>query len=204
MSMATGRRARKKRESRERIVDCAAKLFAERGYDSTSMEDIGGCADVSRATVFNYFPRKEDLVLVWFDSKRKQVALRLSNGDERTGRETSSRLRDAFRAIAEVFEEDPKGGRGMVRAWLQAGGPLLTPNSQTTGLFADIVQRGVRQGDVEEGVDPDGAGRLLFDAYLGVLYRWVTAEGENVDLESSLLEVLELLVKGIVSKPTAI
>jgi AcrR family transcriptional regulator len=183
-------------ESRDRLVQSAAALFAERGYEATSMNDIGQLADVSRATVFNYFPRKEDLVIAWFDNRRADFADALAEtADSPEG--TSDRLRRAFRALARVFEDDPKTGRGMVRAWLLAGGPLLTPESDTTRLFAAEIRRGQQRGDVSSEIDPNRAGQLLFDAYLGVLFRWVTPKQRVPHLEDTLLATLDLLLSGI-------
>lgn len=58
-----GLRERKKRETRGRLGDVAARLFAERGYDEVSMSDVARAAGVSDQTVYNYFPTKPDLVL---------------------------------------------------------------------------------------------------------------------------------------------
>ena len=68
-----GRRERKKLETRERIFESGVALFAAHGYDSTTMEQIGERADVSRATVFNYFARKEDIVFEWFGRMQGRV-----------------------------------------------------------------------------------------------------------------------------------
>lgn len=56
-------RESKKRETRQRISDVATKLFLTRGFDAVTFDDIAARAKVSRMTVFNYFPRKEDLML---------------------------------------------------------------------------------------------------------------------------------------------
>ncbi|HEY3682026.1 MAG TPA: TetR family transcriptional regulator [Streptosporangiaceae bacterium] len=56
-------RDRKKRETRQRIADLATMLFAMRGFDAVTVADVAEAADVSKMTVFNYFPRKEDLLL---------------------------------------------------------------------------------------------------------------------------------------------
>lgn len=58
-----GLRERKKTQTRERIADAAAALFAARSYDEVSVPEVARAADVSDQTVYNYFPAKQDLVL---------------------------------------------------------------------------------------------------------------------------------------------
>ncbi len=56
-----GLRERKKQQTRELIADTARRLFTERGFESVTVAQIAEAADVAEATVFNYFPTKEDL-----------------------------------------------------------------------------------------------------------------------------------------------
>src|SRR5688572_33179378 len=58
----SGLRERKKKATRDAIHHGAMRLFAEHGYAHTTIEQIAEAADVSRATVFTYFPTKEDIV----------------------------------------------------------------------------------------------------------------------------------------------
>ena len=69
-----GHRARKKAQQRELIADVAAALFAERGYDAVSVQDVARGADVSDQTVYNYFPAKHHLVLDRADEFRELYA----------------------------------------------------------------------------------------------------------------------------------
>jgi AcrR family transcriptional regulator len=55
-------RERKKLETKQRILEVAVSLFQEQGFDATSFEDVAAKANVSRATVFNYFPSKRELL----------------------------------------------------------------------------------------------------------------------------------------------
>lgn len=58
-----GLRERKKQATRRHIADVATALFAARGFDNVTVAEVAEAASVSKMTVFNYFPRKEDLFL---------------------------------------------------------------------------------------------------------------------------------------------
>src|ERR1700760_2267707 len=66
------RRTRKRLATRQSISDAATRLFMERGFDAVTIDDIAAVADVGRMTVFNHFPRKEDM---FFDREEEIQAL---------------------------------------------------------------------------------------------------------------------------------
>jgi AcrR family transcriptional regulator len=69
-----GLRERKKRATRQAISNIATGLFLERGFDEVTVAEIAEAANVAKMTVFNYFPRKEDL---FFDREEEgRVLLR--------------------------------------------------------------------------------------------------------------------------------
>ncbi len=63
MSNEPGLRERKKLQTRQTISDIASGLFMLRGFDNVTVAEVAEAAEVSTKTVFNYFPRKEDLFL---------------------------------------------------------------------------------------------------------------------------------------------
>jgi AcrR family transcriptional regulator len=58
----TGRRDRKKSETRQALRDAAHRLFAEKGFSHTTIDDIAEAANVSRRTFFRYYDSKDDLL----------------------------------------------------------------------------------------------------------------------------------------------
>ncbi|HZE39324.1 MAG TPA: helix-turn-helix domain-containing protein, partial [Stackebrandtia sp.] len=58
----TGLRERKKERTRLEIQRHALRLFRQRGYANTTMEQVAEAAEVSPSTLFRYFPTKEDLI----------------------------------------------------------------------------------------------------------------------------------------------
>src|SRR6266540_2130476 len=59
--MEMGLREREKEQTRQLIAETAWRLFADRGFDKVTVAEVARQAQVAVATVFNYFPTKEDL-----------------------------------------------------------------------------------------------------------------------------------------------
>ncbi|UUU38782.1 TetR family transcriptional regulator [Streptomyces sp. NBC_00162] len=74
MDNTTGLRENKKLRTRRRLAATALELFLERGFDAVSVADIAAAAEVSKPTLFRYFPSKEDLVLDSFADHQDEAA----------------------------------------------------------------------------------------------------------------------------------
>lgn len=81
MSQPSGLRARKRLATRRAISQVADRLFLERGFENVTVDEIAAAAGIGRMTVFNYFPRKEDMFFDRDEEGREAVREALSQRD---------------------------------------------------------------------------------------------------------------------------
>ena len=107
MDQATGLRERKKQRTRDAIARAALELFAERGYQETTLAEIAEAADVSTRTIFAYFPSKEDILFCDYAAMRDALARALA--DRPGGKDALGTLRDfILTAVGEKGELEAK------------------------------------------------------------------------------------------------
>ncbi|MFZ0092242.1 MAG: TetR family transcriptional regulator [Solirubrobacteraceae bacterium] len=148
----SGLRERKKRETREQIALVAAELFVAAGFDAVTVDQVAEAAGVSRQTVFNYFPSKEQML---FDrDAENEAALVAAVRDRAPGTSLVGAFRGHTRAFwsrVEVILRDgptPHGFWGIVRQ-----SPALRAHAEA--MFARHARSVARQIAAERGVPED-------------------------------------------------
>ncbi|WP_405657913.1 TetR family transcriptional regulator [Streptomyces sp. RK9] len=101
-----GLRQLKKRRTYEAVSDAAIALFLERGFEKVSVAEVAAAAEISKPTLFRYFPAKEDLVLHRFADHEDEAARVV------TGRPRDHSPLTALRAhfLAGLTRHDPVTG----------------------------------------------------------------------------------------------
>ncbi|MEU4085602.1 TetR family transcriptional regulator [Streptomyces aureus] len=103
----TGLRERKRRRMYQSVSDIAIGLFLEKGFDAVSVAEVAAAAEISKPTLFRYFPSKEDLVLHRFADHETEAARVVGEG-----RVAGLSAIDALRAhfLDGLRREDPVTG----------------------------------------------------------------------------------------------
>src|ERR1700744_3275133 len=99
---ATDRRSRRSAETRERLFGAAVRLFAEKGFAETTVEDITNAADVGKGTFFNYFPRKENLLIAFSDMQLGKLEQFVE-----AARSSKEPMRAFFRTMSQQMTSEP-------------------------------------------------------------------------------------------------
>ncbi|GII65174.1 TetR family transcriptional regulator [Sphaerisporangium krabiense] len=168
-----GLRERKKRQTRQLISDVASSLFLTKGFDNVTVTEIAEAVNVSPKTVFNYFPRKEDLFL-----DRLPEALDLITGavrDRPPDVEPLTALRRLF--VGLVRQGHPLGGvgEGYDAFWrVVAGSPALLARvresvQETESVLAAALAEAA-------GADPGDPWQKMTAAFVVTVYRTTYAE----------------------------
>jgi AcrR family transcriptional regulator len=173
--MTTGLRERRKQETRLAISEVATRMFAAQGFDEATISQVAEAAGVSKMTVTNYFPRKEDLV---FD--RAEVIIR-SLADVVADRAPGESLLAAIRRdyAERIAAGDPTLGlTGPVFARMIQNSPVLT----SRGLeISDLRERALGDAIAAE-TGADTAEQRIVAAQLASVHRVLFAEGARRSL----------------------
>ena len=114
--MPCDRRSRKRLATQQGISNAATRLFFERGFDHVTVDEIAEAADVGRMTVFNHFPRKEDMFFDRDEEGREILREALRQRDPRVAPiETLRRLAHRLAAEQSPLVRFTAGSQGFIK-----------------------------------------------------------------------------------------
>jgi AcrR family transcriptional regulator len=175
-----GLRERKKVRTRAAIHDAALRLFAERGYEATTIADIAEAADVSRATFFSYYASKDDVV--FGDAPRAAEALEAMLADLPEGVGTLQAVREWLRTLAGWLDDE----RLPLQRRLMLEQPSVAARRhQIHARFEDIIATALaRELEVD---DAELAARLVAASLMAALNTVETAAVERTETTGQAL-----------------
>jgi AcrR family transcriptional regulator len=116
------------KERREQLLTIARKLFADRGFEATSIEEIATRANVSKPVVYEHFGGKEGLYAVVVDREMRHLLDSMTNA--LTGGHPRVLLEQAALALLAYIEDETDGFRILVRD---------SPVATSTGTFSSLI-----------------------------------------------------------------
>jgi AcrR family transcriptional regulator len=152
------------KQRREQLLDIGRSLFAEKGFDATSVEEIAQRAGVSKPVVYEHFGGKEGLYAVVVDREVRRLLERITAS--LLGSHPRELLEQAAGALLDYVEKDTDGFRILVR-----DSPVASSSGTFASLISDIATQveHVLAGEFKQrGYDPKLAG-LYSRALVGMV-----------------------------------
>jgi len=170
----TGRRERKRAETRERIFRAAMQLFAERGFLETTVEDITEAADVGKGTFFNYFPGKEHVLGVLHEIQLAKVkeAHEAALAGTQPVREV---LHHFMMRITEEPGRPQQLARGLIVSMFSSEyirQVVVETMKRGATLLAEVLESGQERGEVRRDLKAEDMARTFQQCMLGTLLHW--------------------------------
>lgn len=183
----------------QELLNIGSRLFAEKGYEATSMRDIANAAGVSKALLYHHFASKDDIYARISLSATQDLNSYVASCIPAEG--TSAEKVRAFMIGAARFFADHR------EAWIAASNAFwsdpdrhrrerrLARRREFEHCLRDLVKEGIANGEFND-VDPGTAGRLILSG-INWMHRWYDPE-KGATAEQIVDQYADIILGGMV------
>lgn len=181
------------RDTRDRILDAALNIFANKGYHDTRMDEIVEASSTSKGSIYFHFPNKERLFLALVDQFADLIERRVREAVEQEA-EGIARVRAALQACLETFGRYRRPAKIMLVQAVGLGSVFekkrVDVNDRFANLIKEYLDEAIAIGDIAS-VDTEVVSYAWMGAIYGIVIRWVyTGEPDSERILSALLPML--------------
>ena len=188
-----GRRERNRAQTRDRLYRAALRLFAERGFLETTVEDITESADVGKGTFFNYFPTKEHILAEFGGQRTAAVERALEKA-----KSTKGSVLEVIGDLAANAAGQSNLNAALLRAVFAAHASCapvraaLRRRAQISRrMLAEMFQIGQEHGEIRGDLPANDLARIVQTTFMGLTMSW--AINPELSLRKNADELWRLL-----------
>ncbi len=190
---------------RQKILEAAIKVFAEKGYNNTTISDVALAAKVGIGTLYNYFKNKDDLLTSCMDKTMEDEIQKIRALSEKET-DPMDKLHAFFVNHASLIKTKPYVARFLVVELRQsesfyARNPSFNPLSYYLNYAKEIFSEAAKSGRIKN-VDVEALAYLVVGAMDMVMTQWLVS-GKILDIVSIINNIRSILAEGIRPKDLA-
>lgn len=178
-------------------MKASRRLFSSKGYEDTLIEDIARKAEISKATLYNYFPNKESLLMGIAQDELDQIR-GLLNHDYKDVESSEEKLR----RILEVFILDSIPFINLSRkiTYLNSveGSTLYATRLEMMGIFRSLIVEAQEQNIFKKEICADDIVDIVMSVYLMAQFEWPNIADYSLEYcKEKLNRILDLILVNI-------
>ena len=169
-----------KTNNRVKILNAAWKLFEEKGYDNTTVDDIIEATDTSKGTFYHYFKSKEDLLSLFsymFDERYEELSKKL-DVDMNSFDKLLVLCDECFNSIENDYSIDLVARMYSAHLFSKNQKHLMDKNRTYYKLLRNVITEGQQRGHIRDDMSPAEIIKMYTIAERALVYDWCVCNGE--------------------------
>lgn len=194
-------RSEKREQTRAQLLDAAATVFAERGLDGATVDDVAAHAGFTKGAVYAHFGSKDELFLAMLEQRYACRMEELERVLLAPGAAVDN-ARTAGQEFQRYAQSDPDWQRLYLEATLRASrdagfrAAFARRHREMHDRMAAVIEQGLAQSGLEASIPYDRLATAISAIVSGVLLETLVAPGKDTD--DLLGSMMELLMPGVV------
>ncbi|MFK5925610.1 MAG: TetR/AcrR family transcriptional regulator [Desulfuromusa sp.] len=195
-----GIREQKKLETRQAIQAAAVKLFTEKSFEKTSIEDIANEAGIGKTTVYGYFANKDDIFINYCDEELEHAFTKLQGSDSSES-SILDLLVDFFMIKFKFVTKNHEFGRQMLREMVfpsEVNQKAKVHDQRYFDILEGFFRTAQNKGEISKKHELFTLSVHFFSLYLGLLAGWYTGYLDSIpDAENAMRTLFSQAIGGL-------
>lgn len=189
---------------RERILQAAARVFAQRGFYNAKVSEIARAAQVADGTIYLYFKNKDDLLISLFEEEMDKILSTVKKRLQTVG-DPIQRLRTFVETHLELVEGNPAMAEVMQVELRQSNKFMKDYDNRKfkeyLNILGEIIAEGQKAGTIRSDVHPSVAKRVIFGALDEISTYWIFTRRKSLEVGEVANQICEMFTRGLVIEP---
>ncbi len=198
-------REKKKQDTRTRIFEVSGKLFKEKGFENTTVDEITKEAGIAKGTFFNYFPTKESL-LCYFREQKEEFIFTIMENQMSLNAPAKEKIKNFLVLVAENYEKDKELLKLLFfehKRLVMGSDQRPTEKKQRhqkqerfISMLSGFLTEGVDKGEIKKGIDMKIASESLYAIYFHSLMIWLHSD-TDYSFSRDISTKIDIIFEGI-------